>query len=73
MQISTIGIDIGKNSFHFVGFDARGGIVIRRQCSRTQLIRALANLPPCLVGMEACCVARPTSGGRWSRRDTTCG
>jgi len=28
MQISTIGIDIGKNSFHFVGFDGRGGIVI---------------------------------------------
>jgi len=54
MQISTIGIDIGKNSFHFVGFDARGGIVIRRQCSRTQLVRALANVPPCLVGMEAC-------------------
>src|SRR6266851_5352033 len=57
MQISTIGIDIGKNSFHFVAFDARGGIVIRRQRSRTQLIRALANLPPCLVGMEACCGA----------------
>jgi hypothetical protein len=36
MQISTIGIDIGRNSFHFVGFDARGGIVVRRQCSRTQ-------------------------------------
>src|SRR3989454_6973051 len=57
MQISTIGIDIGKNSFHFVGFDARGGIVIRRQCSPTQLVRALANVPPCLVGMEACCGA----------------
>jgi transposase len=57
MQISTIGIDIGKNSFHFVDFDARGGIVVRRQCSRTQLIRALANLPPSLVGMEACCGA----------------
>jgi len=57
MQISTIGIDIGKNSVHFVGFDARGAIVVRRQCSRTQLIRALANLPPCLVGMEACCGA----------------
>ena len=57
MQISTIGIDIGKNSFHFVGFDARGGIVVRRQCSRTQLIRTLATLPPCLVGMEACCGA----------------
>jgi len=57
MQISTIGIDIGKNSFPFVGFDARGGIVARRQCSRTQLVRTLANLPPCLVGMEACCGA----------------
>jgi transposase len=57
MQISTIGVDIGKNCFHFVGFDARGGIVARRQCSRPQLIRALANLPPCLVGMEACCGA----------------
>ena len=57
MQIATIGIDIGKSSFHFVGFDARGGIVARRQGSRPQLIRALANLPPCLVGMEACCGA----------------
>jgi len=47
-------LDIGENSFHFVGFDARGGIVVRRQCSLTQLIRALANLPPCLGGMEAC-------------------
>jgi transposase len=57
MQISTIGIDIGKNSFHVVGFDPRGAIVLRRRCSRTQLIRELANLPPCLVGMEACCGA----------------
>ena len=54
MQISTIGIGIGKSSVHFVGFDARGAIVVRRPCSRTQLLRALANLPPCLVGMEAC-------------------
>ncbi len=57
MQISTIGIDIGKSWFHLVGFDARGGIVVRRRCSRPQLIRELANLPPCLVGMEACCGA----------------
>jgi transposase len=57
MQVSTIGIDIGKSCFHMVGFDVRGEIVIRRRCSRTQLIRALANLPPCVVGMEACCGA----------------
>jgi transposase len=39
MEISTIGIDIGTNCFHVVGFDARGAIVMRRRCSRTQLIR----------------------------------
>ena len=57
MQIATIGIDIGKSSFHVVGLDARGAIVRRRRCSRNQLMRELANLPPCLVGMEACCGA----------------
>jgi len=46
-QVSTIGIDIGETSFHFVGFDARGGIVVRRRCSRTQLVRALANVGRC--------------------------
>ena len=55
--MSTIGIDIGKSCFHVVGFGARGEIVFRRRCSRTQLIRELANLPPCVVGMEACCGA----------------
>jgi hypothetical protein len=34
MQIATIGIDIGKSSFHVVGLDARGAIVLRRRCSR---------------------------------------
>jgi transposase len=57
MEISTIGIDIGKSCFHVVGFDARGAIVMRRRCSRTQLIQELANVSPCVVGMEACCGA----------------
>jgi|GEM_PF-3649684 hypothetical protein len=47
MEISTIGIDIGKSCFHVVGFDARGTIVLRRRCSQTQLIRKLANAPMC--------------------------
>ena len=51
-------IDIGKTCFHFVGFDARDAIVVRQRCSRPQLIRTLAKLPPCLVGMEACGGAR---------------
>jgi hypothetical protein len=54
MQIATIGIDIGKSSFHIVGLDVRGEIVLRRRCTRKQLMRDLVNLSPCLVGMEAC-------------------
>src|SRR5262245_30896083 len=52
--IAVIGIDIGKNSFHVVGHDRRGAIVLRQKWSRGQVETRLANLPPCLVGMEAC-------------------
>jgi hypothetical protein len=52
--IATMGIDIGKNSFHVVGLDQRGAIVLRQKWSRGQIEARLSNLPPCLVGMEAC-------------------
>src|SRR5881227_3401856 len=52
--IATIGIDIGKNSFHLVGLDQRGAIVLQQKVSRGQLERRLANVPRCLIGMEAC-------------------
>jgi hypothetical protein len=52
--IAVIGIDIGKNSFHIVGHDQRGAIVLRQKWSRDQVEARLANLPPCLIGMEAC-------------------
>ena len=51
--ISVVGIDIGKNSFHIVGLDQRGAIVLRQKWSRGQVESRFANLPPCLVGMEA--------------------
>jgi transposase len=51
--IAVIGIDIGKNSFHVVGHDKRGAIVLRQKWSRGQVDARLANLPPCLIGMEA--------------------
>ena len=47
-------IDIGKNSFHVVGLDDRGAIVLRQKWSRGQIEVRLANMPPCLIGMEAC-------------------
>jgi transposase len=52
--IAVIGIDIGKNSFHIVGQDERGAIVLRQKWSRGQVEARLANLRPCLIGMEAC-------------------
>jgi transposase len=53
-EIAIIGIDIGKNSFHVVGLDKRGAIVLRQKWSRGQVEARLANMPPCLIGMEAC-------------------
>ena len=52
--VAVLGIDIGKNTFHLVGLNERGAIILRRKLSRVQLEARLANLPPCLVGMEAC-------------------
>src|SRR5262245_26928595 len=52
--IAVIGIDIGKNSFHIVGLDRRGAIVLRQKWSRGQVATRLATMPPCLIGMEAC-------------------
>src|SRR3990170_3057986 len=53
-EIAVIGIDIGKNSFHVAGHDKRGSIVLRQKWSRGQIEARLANLRPCLIGMEAC-------------------
>jgi transposase len=52
--VATMGIDIGKNSFHVVGLDERGAIVLRQKWSRSQIEARVANMPPCLIGMEAC-------------------
>ena len=52
--VAVVGIDIGKNSFHVVGLDSRGAIVLRQKWSRGQIEARLANMPACLIGMEAC-------------------
>ena len=53
-EVAVIGIDIGKNSFHIVGLDKRGAIILRQKWSRGQVEARFANIPPCLIGMEAC-------------------
>jgi transposase len=52
---ATVGVDIGKNTFHLIGLNKRGAIVLRTKVSRSQLQRRLANVPRCLVGLEAGC------------------
>lgn len=54
MAIQTLGLDIGKSTFHAVGLDDHGQLVHRHKYTRTSLMRFMANLPPCLVGMESC-------------------
>src|SRR5437870_11541836 len=53
-SIAFVGIDIGKNSFNVVGLDECGAIVLRQRWSRGQVQARFANMPPCLIGMEAC-------------------
>jgi transposase len=43
-----------KNTFHLVGVDKRGAIVLQQKVTRHQLGRRLSNIPRCLIGMEAC-------------------
>src|ERR1700690_3924358 len=54
MKIYALGIDLGKTVFHLVGLDASGQVVVRKRCSRTQLLAFTANLQVQLIGMEAC-------------------
>ena len=57
MDISVLGVDLGKNICSVVGLDASGAVVLRRRAKRETLIALAAKLPPCVVAMEACCGA----------------
>jgi transposase len=63
MKITTVGIDLAKNVFQVHGVDERGKAVLKKQLKRHQVLPFFGNLPPCLIGMEAC-------GGAhfWGRR-----
>lgn len=52
--LAAIGIDIGKDVFHLVGFGTDGTIALRRKIKRAALADTFKALPPCIVGMEAC-------------------
>lgn len=62
MKITTIGVDLAKSVFQVHGVDERGKAVLRKQLRREQVAEFFAQLPPCLVGMEAC-----GSAHHWAR------
>jgi hypothetical protein len=60
--LTTIGVDIGKDVFHIVGFDADGKIALRRKIKRLAFSETFKKLAPCVVGMEACLSALSLAG-----------
>jgi transposase len=54
MNITQVGIDLAKLVFQVHGVDARGKVALRKQLKRHQVVAFFAQMPPCLVGMEAC-------------------
>ena len=62
MNITTIGLDLAKNVFQVHAIDARGKVALRKQLKRNEMGRFFANLPPCVIGMEAC-----ASSHHWGR------
>jgi transposase len=61
-EVSTIGLDIAKSVFQVHGVDIAGAVVIRKRVSRAKVLEYFGELPPCLVGIEAC-----PSAHHWGR------
>ena len=57
MEITTIGLDLAKSVFQLQAVDANGNVVWRKKLRRSALLDMLAEIPPCLIGMEACATA----------------
>ena len=67
-EVSTIGLDIAKSVFQVHGVDVAGAVVIRKRVSRAKVLEYFGELPPCLVGIEAC-----PSAHHWGRELRTLG
>jgi transposase len=63
MRITTLGVDLAKSVFQRHGVDAEGRVVLRKKLRRTAVLDFLRDLPPCLIGMEACASSHP-----WARQ-----
>lgn len=62
MKVQTIGIDLAKEVFQVHGVDEQGKKLFNKQLKRSQMTTFFADLPPCLIGMEACSSAHFWAG-----------
>lgn len=63
MKLTTVGIDLAKNVFQVHGIDEHDKVLVKKQLRRDQMATFFVNLPPCLIGMEAC-----GSAHHWARK-----
>jgi len=61
MNITTIGIDLAKSVFQLHGVDADGEVVLRKKLRRSSVLDFLRDIPPCLIGLEACATSHFTA------------
>jgi transposase len=54
MKVTTLGIDLAKSIFQLHGVNAHGKVALQKRVTRSKLLATVAQLPPCLIGMEAC-------------------
>jgi transposase len=54
MQVHSVGIDLGKTTFHLVALGTAGKVLVRKKFNRKQLLAYTANVPASLIGLEAC-------------------
>ena len=54
MKIRSVGIDLGKTTFHLVALGDNGKVLLKKKFTQKQLIAFTANMQTCLIGMEAC-------------------
>ena len=67
-EISVIGVDIGKDVFHLVGFDADGKIILRKQIKRLALVPTFEKLPPLYRrdgSLPECAFREPYAAQAW--------
>ena len=58
MQIKSVGIDLGKTTFHLVALGAAGKLLVKKKFTQKQLLAYTANLQTSLIGLEACAGAQ---------------